>query len=295
MKLFKDTTHYYCDRCRWAHKALMTGLCVSVAGIMGTITLFKFQKQEYAKTAESFANMLEESVEMERALWAAGAGRWSWNLENNNLCWDDQMHSIFGTDSVQWSHAYDEWLKVVHPEDANHVNTIVQECVNGEKDRYSVIYRIILPNKQERFIRAYGKLSENKKFMSGICIEVSPHDYEPPNIVQDVMNAAGWAVVVANKNHRIIHWDTAAESIFGYTKKDALTMSVEQLMKQKVRGAHFAAYSQGLAEGDGHFHEIECIDAITKNKENIKLHLTVIVPKGEDRALAIFRLLDGDN
>ncbi|MEI6261459.1 MAG: PAS domain S-box protein, partial [Deltaproteobacteria bacterium] len=51
------------------------------------------------------------------ALRLGGVGVWDYDVVNNELVWDEQMHRLYGTTPDQFSGAYEAWQSRVHPED----------------------------------------------------------------------------------------------------------------------------------------------------------------------------------
>ncbi len=98
---------------------------------------------------------------LEVATKAAELGIWDWNIVTNQLIFDDQMHTIYGTTPETFNETIEGFIKIVHPEDANNLMALAQAVLNGES-HYHVQYRIIREDKSIRHIKAYGTVLQGK-------------------------------------------------------------------------------------------------------------------------------------
>ncbi len=98
---------------------------------------------------------------LEVATKAAELGIWDWNILTNQLVFDEQMHTIYGTNPETFPGRIDSFMKIVHPEDATNLMSLAQAVLNGEL-HYHVQYRIIREDKSVRYIKAYGTVLNDK-------------------------------------------------------------------------------------------------------------------------------------
>jgi PAS domain S-box-containing protein len=67
---------------------------------------------------------------------------------------------------------------------------------------------------------------------------------------QQVVEALGDAVVVADADGVIRLWNPAAERLFGFTKTDALGSSLDLIIPERLRQRHWAGYDRAMASGE---------------------------------------------
>ncbi len=67
---------------------------------------------------------------------------------------------------------------------------------------------------------------------------------------QQVLEALGDAVVVADAEGVIRLWNPAAERLFGFTKTDALGSSLDLIIPERLRQRHWAGYDIAMAVGE---------------------------------------------
>ncbi|RNC92319.1 MAG: PAS domain-containing protein [Allomuricauda sp.] len=71
---------------------------------------------------------------MRAAIEGANIGIWDWDIEKNDLIWDENMFTIFGIDESQFKAAYEAWESVVHPDDKENAVEEVQMALDGIKE-----------------------------------------------------------------------------------------------------------------------------------------------------------------
>lgn len=83
-------------------------------------------------------------------------GNWDWNLKTNYLHRSDEIYRIYRRAPHEFGATYDSFLSYVHPDDCEHINKTVKNALNGlynmEYPLYSIEYRIVLPNGEERIV-----------------------------------------------------------------------------------------------------------------------------------------------
>ncbi|MEO5863739.1 MAG: PAS domain S-box protein [Nitrospiraceae bacterium] len=104
----------------------------------------------------------EEKVQklVDRLKLATNAGQigvWDWNIQKNELVWDDRMFALYGVKKESFVGAYDTWLSGVHPDDRAECNATIQQVLRKEKP-YDIEFRICWPNGTVRFIKAAGQV-----------------------------------------------------------------------------------------------------------------------------------------
>jgi len=110
------------------------------------------------------------------ALRSAGAGVWDWDIEHDQLVWDDQMYHLYGLHKEDFSGAYEAWLKGLHPEDVDKSNDISQRARLGEIE-YDTEFRVVHPDGTIRHLKAFGQFERdaagNALRMIGINYDVT--------------------------------------------------------------------------------------------------------------------------
>lgn len=114
---------------------------VAILGIFWDITNEKEEELNYKK--------LQSGLKQAQAL--ANIGHWELDLIKNTLYWSDEVYRIFGLKPQEFSATYEAFLKYVHPEDIDMVNSIYMSSIK-EKRGYYVEHRIVRENGEIGFV-----------------------------------------------------------------------------------------------------------------------------------------------
>jgi PAS domain S-box-containing protein len=92
----------------------------------------------------------------ERLRLATEAGRigiWDLDLDRNSVVWDERMHALYGVTAEAFKGGFDEWARLIHPEDLDRVRGELSQTVD-EGAAFDTSFRIVRPGGEERDIRA---------------------------------------------------------------------------------------------------------------------------------------------
>ncbi len=107
------------------------------------------------KTMEAAFRTSEQNlIEAQRI---ARVGNWVWDLSGNLLSASAECYRIFGMTSTEFPDDYIAFLKLVHPEDRDNVQTAFENFLKNHLP-HSLEYRIISPYGSERIIHEQGEV-----------------------------------------------------------------------------------------------------------------------------------------
>ena len=107
------------------------GKCTHWIGIQRDITELKLRQ-----------DALQESLSMFRSLTRVTTDCvWDWDLETDELWWNEGMQSLFGHPSESLEKNSKSWTRLIHPEDLERVLSSVQKVIDGEGDIWQDEYR----------------------------------------------------------------------------------------------------------------------------------------------------------
>jgi PAS domain S-box-containing protein len=86
---------------------------------------------------------------------SARIGIWDWDIEANQLSWDDQMYELYGIHAEDFGGAYDAWRAGLHPEDRALGEAAIDAALSGSKD-FDIEFRVLWPNGELRYIEAHA-------------------------------------------------------------------------------------------------------------------------------------------
>lgn len=91
---------------------------------------------------------------------AAHLGIWDWNIQTDELIWNDQMYKFHGIKREDYPNAVDIRLSFVHPEDIAALDEFIKEALLG-KGEYDTEFRVVWPDGTIRYIKADGLIARD--------------------------------------------------------------------------------------------------------------------------------------
>jgi PAS domain S-box-containing protein len=71
-----------------------------------------------------------------------------------------------------------------------------------------------------------------------------------PGLVNAIVEQCPDAMIFADREGVIRLWNRAAEALFGYSAAEALGSSLDVIIPERLRGAHWAGYRRAIAAGE---------------------------------------------
>lgn len=65
-----------------------------------------------------------------------------------------------------------------------------------------------------------------------------------------LVEAMADAVIVADTDGKIVYWNSAAERVFGWAAAEAMGQSLDLIIPERQRGAHWDGYEKVMASGN---------------------------------------------
>ena len=107
------------------------------------------------KVEEATDELAESRQRLDLALASSGIGTWDWNIANDTILWDEAQHRIQGTDPAEGARDLASLVKIIHPEDAQKVESEINAALAGEKD-YISEYRFFRTDGEVRTLEVRG-------------------------------------------------------------------------------------------------------------------------------------------
>jgi two-component system cell cycle sensor histidine kinase/response regulator CckA len=123
----------------------------------GRITHLRTMLLDITETKQAAENAARLAERLDLATKAAEMGVWDWNIQKNEMGWDDRMFALYGVKKANFGGAYDAWLSGVHPADRARCDEAVQQALRMEKP-YDIEFRIRWPSGTVRVIKANAQV-----------------------------------------------------------------------------------------------------------------------------------------
>ena len=121
---------------------------------IGGIILFSELVTERKRSEETLTQLAER---LNLATRSAYMGIWDWNIQKNELVWDDQMYALYGLKPAEFGGAYEAWLNGIHPDDRGPGNEISTAAVRGERV-YDTEFRVLWRDGSVHWLKANGEV-----------------------------------------------------------------------------------------------------------------------------------------
>lgn len=107
---------------------------------------------------------------------AARLGVWDWDLQRNELFWDDRMYDLYGMRREDFTGAYEAWLQGVHPDDRARCDEVSRLARNGDLE-YDTEFRVVWPDGSVHWLEAHGQIVRDAdgtpSRMTGVNFDIS--------------------------------------------------------------------------------------------------------------------------
>lgn len=136
---------------------------VSIVIIQLSVLVMILKPQTPDINNDQLTMLIVENNIAKLALDAAYTGIWSWNIQKDQLYWDESMFDIYDISEDKWISRYQHgWSDFVHPDDIVNTQKHVDEVLNDPSKRYFTSFRVM--HKGEwRKILALGNVIRNAK------------------------------------------------------------------------------------------------------------------------------------
>jgi PAS domain S-box-containing protein len=111
--------------------------------IVGAVVLTAIQGLIIGALVVERARRRQSQKRYEQASIAGGVGVWEWDVSTREVFVDPSLKRMLGYGDHEIGNHVDDWVRLVHPEDAPLVNAWLQEVVEGTRPTYEVEHRML--------------------------------------------------------------------------------------------------------------------------------------------------------
>ncbi|WP_406662482.1 PAS domain-containing protein [Methanolobus sp. ZRKC3] len=160
------------------------------------------------KEMEETLSKTQERVEL--ALAGADLGMWDWNIETNELIYNNRWAEMLGYQAKKIKPHFDSWKKLIHQDEVEEVMSEIKLHLNSEKEFFESEYRMKNIDGKWQWIQSRGKVvewnknneplrltgtsmdtSERKQFEEELCRSNELKDLFTDIMRHDLLNPAG--------------------------------------------------------------------------------------------------------
>lgn len=128
----------------------------------GAVLYYEGFTEDITEHKRADERLRQSERQLAEAQHLARLGNWNWDLRSNILTWSDEIYRIFGVDPSVFDPAYDDtFMETIHADDRALVRGVVEVSLKT-REPFSVHYRIIRPDGEERVIHSRGRIASDE-------------------------------------------------------------------------------------------------------------------------------------
>lgn len=183
---------------------------------------------------------------LDLAMEAAQMGAWKWDLVNDRIVWDENMHYLFGLEPGTFYGGEKEFLSLLHPDDREWIKLQIEKSLQSLAV-YDVDYRVVWDDGSVHTIASRGRAYQDDTgkiiYRRGVCWDITEQKQiqEALKVAKDAAEEANRAKsrFLASMSHEL---RTPLNAIIGYSEmlqEEATELGHEALVDdlKKIHGA----------------------------------------------------------
>jgi PAS domain S-box-containing protein len=152
-----------------------------------SVRVSKTVHDEIGELTDAFNHMLvqisrrdealrEGAERLHLALEASQTGTWDWNLADDRITWDNDLHKLFGLKPGEFRGTWKDSVRMIHPADRATVDQVIRRALEVRKE-FVVEFRVVWPDGAVHHLASRGKalFDEHGKplRMTGVCMNIT--------------------------------------------------------------------------------------------------------------------------
>jgi PAS domain S-box-containing protein len=98
-----------------------------------------------------------------------------------------------------------------------------------------------------------------------------------------LLHAIGDALVVTDREGRVVVWNAAAERLFGWSAAEAMGQRMDMIVPERLRKRHWEGYDKSMETGKTRYaHDVLRVPAVNKAGDSLSIAFTVFMLYGDD-------------
>jgi PAS domain S-box-containing protein len=158
---------------------------------------------------------------------AAKAGVWDWNLQTNEMIWDDRMRELYGLTLENFPGGIEAWKQGLHPDDSSRAIKECEAALRGERD-FDTEFRVLRPDGTVVHLKANGLVLRDEKGkllrMIGLNIDITERKRAEEQLIAitKAVESASDAIGISDVQWRHFYQNRALSDLFEYATAEEL-------------------------------------------------------------------------
>ncbi|MDD2744072.1 MAG: EAL domain-containing protein [Rhodocyclaceae bacterium] len=236
----------------WQARALWTG---GLAGVLfltlSLVLIWLFRKQ--AAEFKNLEALRENREQLRDAQRLARVGSWELDLLSGELKWSEELYQIFECNPTNTVCSYELFLELVHPDDREAVNQAYLDSLESRL-AYEIEHRLAMPDGRIKTIlecaQTYYAEDGTPLRSVGTAQDISSirQMESQMQLLGVAFQHSGEAILITDRENRIVTVNPAFTALTGYTQADALGRNPSFLSAGRNSPQEYAAMWQAIME-----------------------------------------------
>jgi len=191
----------------------------------------------------------ESEWRLEQAITSTKLGTWDWDIINNQITCNKCCQEILDLSPSQ-KFNIDNWKQMIHEQDRQHIYAQLDNLLIGNTELFQAEYRININKQTTKWIKSNLKIVEydpkkQPRYLIGTHMDITERKLSEKKLQENekrfrllVEHISNIAIQGYDHNHHIIFWNQASESLYGYTKEEAMGKTMEELLVKQTEQQH---------------------------------------------------------
>lgn len=175
---------------------------------------------------------LSASKQLQMAADLIPFGVWEYDLHSGYIKWNDPLYELLNISKDQFDHTLSCFKAMVHPDDRQGIEDIIQETIHTNAQRNKFLFRMHAADGTARFIQGNISLICNKDkepvTLTGVCIDITNQKNTECQLKKErdraelYLDAVEAMIIVLNKDAGIRLINQAGCKITGYSESEII-------------------------------------------------------------------------
>jgi PAS domain S-box-containing protein len=208
---------------------------------------------------------------------AAHSGTWEWDVRTDENTWSDEVWALYGLQPQSVEPSYEAWKKIVHPDDRQRAERVVQKAVR-EGAELNVEFRVKGLDETEHWLMSRAQPLRDSRGQVvryiGVLMDITERRRfeESIRMLAYIVESSDDAIISKTLGGIITSWNRGAEKMYGYSKDEVIGKPISILAPPELKD-EMVHILEKIRERS----PIEHIESLRVTKDGRTIHVSLSV------------------